>query len=86
MFKSRFGLAVRVWYFQVVLPFADEKRFAMHFGCNLANVLNVAMLHCKDQVGLVQHVAVDLAGAMGWEFQSVVLQYFMGGLVHRVTY
>ncbi len=58
----------------------------MHLGCDLANVLNVAMLHHQDQVGLVQHVAVDLARAVGRKLQPVVLQYFVGGLVHRVTY
>ncbi len=86
MFKSGFGLTVGVRNFQIVLPFADEKRFAMHLGCYLAKVLYMAMLHCQDQVRLVQHVAVDLARTVGGEFQPVVLQYFMGGFVHGVTY
>ena len=86
MFKSGFGLAVGIRNFQVVLPFADEKRLAVDLGCNLANVLNVAVLHRQDQVSLVQHVTVDLARTVGGEFQPVVLQYFMGGFVHGVTY
>ena len=86
MFKSGFGLTVGVRNLQIVLPFADEKRFAMHLGCDLAKMLYMAMLHCQDQVRLVQHVAVDLARAVGRKFQSMILQYFMSGFVHGVTY
>lgn len=86
MFKSGFGLTVGVRNLQIVLPLANEKGLAMHFRCYLAKMLNVAMLHCEDEVCLVQDVPVDLASAVGRKLQPVVLQYFMSGLVHGATY
>jgi len=85
MFEGRSGLTVWIRYFDVVQPFAHEEGFAVYLGCDLAQVLNVTLLHGKDQVGLMKQLAVDLARPMTEAFQAVFLQDFVGGFVHGIS-
>lgn len=71
MFESRSGLTVWIGYFDVVQPFAHEEGFAVYLRRDLAQVLNVALLHGKDQIRLMKQLAIDLACPMGEACQAV---------------
>lgn len=86
MFKCWPGFPVRIRNFLIVLPFTDKEGFSVHLRCDFTDMLDMATLHRENQVGLAKHIALHLSGSMRSEFQSVVLQNVLGGLVHGVTY
>ena len=53
---------------------------------DLAQVLDMALLHGQNQVGLVQKFAVDLPGTVARMFQTVFLQHLLSQSVHGVSH
>ena len=86
MFECGLGLAVGIRDFRIVQPFTQQEGFAMYFGCDLTNVLDMALFHHKDQVCAMQYFAIDLTGTVGRVFHSVVAKHLMCSLVHWVAY
>lgn len=82
MFESGACLPEGIWYFHVIQPFTDEKGLAVYFRSDLAQMLNVMVLHGQDQVRLVEQITVDLTGTVGAMFQAMFNQQFMGQFVH----
>ncbi|MNL19926.1 hypothetical protein D3C87_1411510 [compost metagenome] len=82
MFEGDLLLAIGVGDFLVVLPLAQQERFALCFRRHLHDAFDVACFHGEDQVSLLQQFAGQLPAFVVRVVAIVFAQDFQRGAVH----